>query len=394
MIKTYQYKLYNSKKNKYLNEQTKICGNIYNHCIALQYRYYKIYKKSLNKFKLQKHITKLKKTDKFSFWKKVNAQAIQDITDRIEKGYKAFFDNCKKKSKTRKVSPPSFKNVQQYSSFTFKQDGYKILSDNKIKINKRTYRYYKSRNIEGEIKCVNIKKDKLGDWYIYFVCKLENNSELISMTGKTAGFDFGCMSFLVKNDGEKIESPLFFKQNRKKITKANKKLSRKTKNSNNYQQARYDLAKIHKKVSNQRRDYHFKLANELCKTYDIMLFETLNIQSMTKEHGRKINDLGFSDFMNILEHKALEYGKTIHHIDKWFASTKICHSCGFKNDNLKEHNRTWVCPVCSEAHDRDINASINIINKGIKEIKFMDGASSSWKDDVRLDASQAVIAQS
>jgi putative transposase len=118
MIKTFKYKLYHSKKNRYLNEQTKIAGNIYNHCIALHYRYYKMYKKSLNKFRLQKHITKLKKTNKYSFWKKVNAQAIQEITDRIEKGYKAFFNNCKKESKTKKVSPPSFKKVRSYSSIT------------------------------------------------------------------------------------------------------------------------------------------------------------------------------------------------------------------------------------------------------------------------------------
>ena len=396
MIKTYKYKLYHSKKNKHLNEQTKICGNIYNHCIALHYKYYKMYKKHLNKYQLQKHITKLKKLDKYSFWKKVGSQSIQDITDRIEEGYQAFFKNCKKKTKTRKVSPPSFRKSQTYSSFTLKQAGYKILPYNQVKINKRIYKYYKSREMEGEIKCVNVKKDKLGDWYVYFICELENDSKLISMTGKTAGFDFGCMDFLVKNDGIKIKSPLFFKQNRKKITKANKKLSRKIKGSNNQKQAKHNLARIHKKVANQRRDFHFKLAKELCKTYDIMLFETLDISSMKKEHGRKINDLGFSDFMNILEHKALEYGKTIHHIDKWFASTKTCNSCGFKNNALTKRDRTWTCPKCLVSHNRDMNAAINIINKGSKELielnDFKDGASSCWTESVRLGASQAALA--
>ena len=103
MIKTFKYKLYHSRKNKYLNEQMKICGNIYNHCIALSRRYYRMYEKHLNKFRLQKHITKLKKLDKYSFWNKVGSQVIQDITDRIERGYIAFFNNCKKKIKTRKA---------------------------------------------------------------------------------------------------------------------------------------------------------------------------------------------------------------------------------------------------------------------------------------------------
>ncbi|MFW6173877.1 MAG: RNA-guided endonuclease InsQ/TnpB family protein [Elusimicrobiota bacterium] len=399
MIKTYKFKLYRSRKNKYLNEQTKIAGNIYNHCISLKKRYYKMYGKSLNKFKLQKHLTKLKKLDKYSYWKKVNAQAIQEITDRIERGYKAFFNNCKKKVKTRKVSPPSFKKARNYSSITFKQDGYKILPFNQVKIGKRIYKYWKSREIEGEVKCVTVKKDKLGDWYIYFVCSVEGNSKClmsISKTGKTAGFDFGCSTFLTQNNGEKIKSPEFFKQSKKQIAKANKKLSRKTKGSNNYKQAKVGLAKLHKKIANRRRDFHFKLANELCDKYDIMLFETLDIQSMEKEHGKKINDLGFSDFVRILEGKALENDKTIYHIDKWFTSTKNCNKCGYKNNNLTERDRTWVCPECSTKHDRDINAAINIINKGINELEFKqkDGASSCWREDVSLGECQAVFARS
>ena len=399
IVKTYKYKLYHSEKNKFLNEQTKICGNIYNHCIALHFRYYKIYGKHLNKFRLQKHITKLKKLNKYEFWNKVGSQAIQEITDRIEKGYKAFFDNCKKKTKTRKVSPPSFKKVRAYQSFTLKQAGYKILPYNQIKIGKRIYRYHKSRNFEGKVKVVSVKKDTVGDWYISITCELKNDPKLTSMTGKTAGFDFGCTTFLVQNNGDKIESPLFFKQNKKKVAKANQKLSKKTKGSNNYQQAKLGLARIHKIVRNKRNDFHFKLAKELCEFYDIMLFETLDISSMKKKHGKKINDLGFSDFMRILEDKALEYGKTIYHIDKWFASTKNCNHCGYKNNNLTLKDRTWICPICNTKHHRDMNAAMNIIDKGLQELslekenkKFMDGASSSWREDVSLDVSQAVLA--
>ena len=390
-MKTYKYKLYKSKKNKFLNEQTKICGNIYNHCIRLHYKYFKIYKKHINKYQLQKHIAKLKKLDKYYFWNKVGSQAIQEITDRIEKGYKAFFNNCKKKIKTRKVSPPSFKKVRTYSSFTFKQAGYKILPFNQVKIGKRVYKYHKSREIEGEVKCVTVKKDKLGDWYIYFVCSnSETNQELISMTGKTAGFDFGCTTFLTQDNGNKIESPLFFNKGRKDIEKANKNVSRKVKGSNNRNKAKLNLARTHKNIANRRKDFHFKLANQLCKDYDIMFFETLDIESMKKKHGKKINDLGFSDFMKILEYKALEYGKTINHIDKWFASTKICNSCGFKNDHLEQKDRTWKCPDCNTFHDRDINAGINIKRQGKKE--FMDGTSSISSDNISLGLCQAVVA--
>jgi len=392
MIKTYKYKLYNSKKTKELNTQTKICGNIYNHCIALHLRYYKTYHVSLNKYKLQKHLTKLKKMDKHSFWNQVGSQAIQDITDRIERSYKAFFNNCKKKKKTRKVSPPSFQKSRNYSSFTLKQAGYKFLPLNQVKIGKRIYKYWKCREIKGDIKCVTVKKDKLGDWYIYVVCNNQEIPKLIPMTGKTAGFDFGCTDFLVKNDSTKIQSPQFFKKNRNKIKKANQKLSKKVKGSNNFYKSKRNLVKLHKYVANCRRDFHFKLANKLCSEYDIMYFETLDINSMKKVHGKKINDLGFSDFMSILKNKALEYGRTIYCIDRWFASSKTCNHCGIKYD-LGKYETTWICPSCKTKHNRDYNAAINIFNEGTKNIKeFMDGASSISTDDIRLGLRQAVVA--
>jgi len=352
----------------------------------------------LNKYQLQKHITKLKKLEKYEFWNKVGSQAIQDITDRIEKGYQAFFNNCKLKKKTRKVGLPSFKNVRGYQSFTLKQAGYKCLEDNKIKINKRIYKYHYSNNMKGNTKCVTVKKDKLGDWYIYFIneVEIENNSKLTSMTGKTAGFDFGCMDFLTLDDGTKIKSPLFFNKNKKLVQKANQKISKKVKGSNSYKVARYNLAKTHKRIANKRKDFHFKLANQLCKEYDILYFETLDIESMKKDHGKKINDMGFSDFMRILEYKALEHGKTVCHIDKWFASTKICNSCGFKNNNLTPRDRTWTCPDCDTHHDRDINASINIKNQGVKELKkfkkIKERAFSCRLDNISLGIRQAVVA--
>lgn len=275
-----------------------------------------------------------------------------------------------------------------------------------VMVGKKIYKFWKSREIKGEIKCITIKKDKIGDWYVYIVCNMENVEEekipkSISKTGKTAGFDFGCMTFLTQNNGNKIQSPQFFKQSKKKITKANRKLSKKTKGSNNYNNAKRSLAKLHKKIGNQRRDFHFKLANELCSKHDKMFFETLDIQSMKKRHGKKINDLGFSDFMKILESKALEHNKSIHYIDKWFASTKTCNECGYKNDELNERIRTWICPECGKEHDRDTNAAMNIIRKGVEESanksnvisKISVGASTGWREDVSLGECQAVLAR-
>jgi len=202
------------------------------------------------------------------------------------------------------------------------------------------------------------------------------------MTDKTAGFDFGCSTFLTitsitDNTREhrkhsEITSPLFFKQSKNKISKANKSLSKKVKESNNYKKAKFNLARTHKKIKNQRHDFHFKTALDLCKNYDSMFFETLNIKSMMKEHGKKINDLGFSDFLNILKFKTKTKtcGNTIHCIDKWFASSKICNHCKYKNNDLKKWDKIWICPQCGTKHHRDENASDNILDKGINELKL------------------------
>ena len=146
-IKTYKFKLYAAKRNKKLHRQINAAGLAYNHCIALHKRYCHLYHKSLNKFALQKHLTKLKKIERFSYLKEIGSQALQDVTDRIDKAYKLFWTNLKNK---RKTAPPNFKKVRKYKSYTLKQAGWKLDEENgAIYIAKQKYRYFKSRNIEN-----------------------------------------------------------------------------------------------------------------------------------------------------------------------------------------------------------------------------------------------------
>lgn len=365
MRKSFKFKLYNSKKNKYFFDRINISGIIYNHCIALHRRYYKLTGKFLNCYRFQKHIAKLKKLQKYKFWKLVPSQAIQDIASRIDKAYQKFFKY--KAGKTfLKCGLPKFKKVKKYKSFTLKQAGCKLLTGNKIKIGKKVFKYSKSRDIEGDIKTLTIKRDCLGDYYLIFSC--DNVVSLVpdTTTGKSAGFDFGLKTFLTpSNDMEDIQSPLFFLQASEKIKKAGKNHSNKVRGSNNRKRAKLELAKIHKTIADKRKDFHFKLANKLIQTYDYLFFETLNIKAMQRLWGKKISDLGFSEFIKILEFKCIEYGKTIKFISKWFPSSKTCNICGYINNNLTLKDRKWDCPSCGSHLDRDLNAAINIKNQGI-----------------------------
>ena len=165
-MKTYKFKLYRQKKNKHLHQQIDIAGLIYNHAIALHRRYYKLTGKGLNLYALMKHITNLKQLPKYKHWNLVGSQAIQDIVQRIDKGYKLFFGNLKRKVRT---SPPSFKKVKRYSSFTLKQAGWKLLDKNRIRIQGIVYKFSKSRDIPPDVKTVTVKRDTLGNLFLYFV---------------------------------------------------------------------------------------------------------------------------------------------------------------------------------------------------------------------------------
>ena len=359
-MRTYCFKLYRSKRNKKLHRSIDIAGQIYNHLIALHKRYYRLYGKHLNVNKLMKHITKLKKQKRFAFWNQLGSQAIQDIAQRIERSYRLFFEKSKRGIKT---ASPSFKKIKKYKSFTLKQAGYRLLEGNKIVIMDNVYKYFKSRDIEGRIKTLTVKRDSLGDIYIYLTCETEE-AAVEPRSGKSVGLDFGLKQFLTASDGKIIESPFFFKQGMKEIRRLNRILSRKKKGSNNCKRALLDLARAHKKIANRRRDYHFKLAKKLAEEYTLICIEELNIKAMQRLWGRKVSDLGHSQFANILKRQCAKTGSTVAEIPRFYPSSKTCSDCGYVVDGLPLNVREWVCPECGSIHDRDLNAAVNILRVG------------------------------
>ena len=362
-MKTFCFKLYKSERNIKLHKQINAAGLIYNHCIALHKRYYKIFHRSLNTNKSKVHLTKLKKIFKFRYLLEIGSQAVQDVAERIGRAYQLFFRNLKRKIR---CSPPSFKKVKKYKSFTLKQAGWKLdESSYTLKINGQNYRYFQSRRIIGKIRTITIKRDNLGDIYVYIVTDA-TDFEIRTRTGNRVGFDFGLKKFLTASDGINIESPLFFVQNSKLIKQAGRKLSRKVKGSNNRWRARLELARLYKKSANQRHDFHFKLAHRLCLEYDVICIEDLNIKAMQRLYGRKIGDLAFSDFASILKYEASKFGTEIIEVNRYFASSQICHCCGYQNPETKDLSvREWKCPECGAKHDRDRNAAINILKYGL-----------------------------
>ena len=282
------------------------------------------------------------------------------MIERIDFGYQKFFAKQNRR-------PPKFRSRHRYQSYTLKKEGHKFLDGNKVLISfgyrgkiKRTFRYHKSRNFDVEsVRTVTILRDRVGDLWLCVVAKAESSKSIIAKTGKTAGFDFGLKTYLMASDGTKIQSPQFFKRNSRWIKKANRMLSRKQKGSNNRHRARVHCARVHRRVANQREAFHWWLARHLCKQYDTLCFETLNLEGMRKLWGRKINDLGFADFLTTLKYVAEKTGKTVVQIDRWLPSSKTCSACGTVKENLELRERIYRCE-CGFVSDRDYNAAINI----------------------------------
>jgi putative transposase len=353
-MKAYKFKIYASSRNRHLKRMVNASGVIYNHCIALHKRYYRIWGKHLNCAKLQKHIAKWRK--RIVFWQTVGSQAVQNICQRIEKGYELFFKHHK-----RGVRPPKFKKVRKYKSFTLKQAGYKFLGGNRVKLGSKVYQYWNSQEIEGQIKTVTIKRSPLGEMWMIVVTDWTQSSDVAKFeTGKTAGFDFGLKTFLTTSDGEEIESPQFLKSDLKDLAKANRALSSKCKGSANWHRARLHLARVYERITNRRNDWFWKLAHRLTDRYDALFFETLNLDGMKRLWGRKVSDLAFGEFMQIIQWVAKKKGKLVACIDRWYPSSKTCSNCGHIHKTLELSDRLWRCPSCHLVNDRDKNAAVNI----------------------------------
>ena len=375
-MKIYKFKLYSNHGNRELHKTIDGHAFVWNHCVALQRRYYGIYGKYISKFRLINHISKLKRLPCFAHWNQLPSQAIQDVVARIDKGYRAMFEA---RAKGKAWGRPRFKPRRKYKSFTLLQAGWKLLPGNKIQIGKRIYHYFKSRDVRGAPKRCTIKRDAIGDIYICILTDYEEPDHNRVMTGKIAGFDFGLKRYLTGHNGHDIESPLFFKRSLNAIKRASRNHSRKRKGSKNRERARLDLARRHRKIDRQREDFHWKLAHLLTDLYDEIRLEDLNLKGIKALWGRKVSDLGFADFVAKLKYIAAKKGVKVKFIDKWYPSSRTCSICWVVNDTLNLRDRSWECQDCGTIHDRDRNAAINIFRVGASTLEGEDisGDSSS-----------------
>ena len=313
------------------------------------------------------HLTELKRTT-HPHWKALPSQAMQAELERIHAAYDRFF----KKLGGR----PKIKKQHKFKSFTLKQAGWKIAEnrltitlrkwqDSKWKLDRVPYTFFKHRVFHGKIVCITLKRNACGDYWLCITTDF-TDTEPLPATGESVGADFGMKdAFLTLSIGEKIQSPQPLKQSLNQLRTLNKSLSRKKKGSNGWWRCVRQLARLYRRSAHQRKDFHWKLATYLCKKFDVIVLETLNLDGMKRLWGRKVSDLAFYQFVEILKYKCIKHKRHFVQIEQWKATTKPCSDCGHHNENLSLSDRQWTCPECGSHHDRDINAAINILQAGI-----------------------------
>ncbi|MDA0637370.1 transposase [Nonomuraea sp. MCN248] len=313
-------------------------------------------------------ITEAKKRPDRVWLGEVSAVVLQQALADCTRAFRNFFASLSGKRKGPKLGAPrlrSRKDSRQAIRFT-RNARFSITPGGKLrlpKIGEVAVRW--SRELPSEPSSVSVIKDAAGRFFASFV--VEVSTSPLPESGIESGIDLGLGHFAVLSDGRKIDSPRFLRRAEKKLKRAHKALSRKEKGSKNRAKARLVVARRHAKVADARREFHYRLSIQLIRENQAVYVEDLAVKGLARTRlAKSVHDAGWSSFVAMLEYKARLYGRTFVKVSRWFPSSKLCSVCGAVRQDMPLSVREWTCS-CGAAHDRDINAALNILAAGRAE---------------------------
>lgn len=356
MLRAYKYRIYPNEEQKIFLAKTFGCVRfVYNKMLEDRIRIYET--------KVEEKLpTPAKYKTEFEFLKEVDSMALCNAQMNLDKAYRNFFRDKKvgfPKFKSRKKDKDAFTTNNQKGTINV-IEGYL-----KIPKLKSLIKIKQHRDINGVIKSVTISKRPSGKYFVSIL--VEEDIQELPKNDNQVGVDLGISDLAILSDGIKFENPRFIKQSEKKLAREQRKMSKMKKESKNREKQRIKVARIYEKIINQRKNYLHNITSKLIKNYGFISLEDLSSSNLMKNKrlAKAIADVSWFEFNRQLEYKAKWYGRKVVKISRWFPSSQICSKCGIKTGKKPLHIRKWICE-CGAEHDRDINASINILNEGKK----------------------------
>jgi len=376
---SYKFRIYPTEEQEEIFAKTfGCCRFVYNYILATIKVIYQREKRFLSCYEAINLISALKRKDGYEWLKEVNSQSLQATVINLYSGITAFFE--------KRGAFPKFKNKRKKQNFRIPQH-FSLQKSKRgnwflcIPKCKSRIRIEVHREVHGVIKQITITKDCDDRYYASLNCEVSDDhfkreySEL-----REEGIDLGLKFFAVISNGEKVEAPKLLRESEQNLIRAQRRLSRKEIGSANYEKARKKVARLHKIVSNQRKDFAHKLSSRLVNENHVIYLETLNIAGMIRNRclAKSIADAGWGEFVRQLIYKALRRGGKIVFIGMFEPTSKCCSYCGTKNNELKLSDRIWQCKSCGVWLDRDGNASRNIKRLGqeMSNVKLVESSAS------------------
>lgn len=367
--RAYKFRIYPNDAQKILFARTFGCVRmVYNHWLDRKIKQYEENKANVTYTVCAKEMAEMKKTEAYAFLREVDSIALQQSLRHLDTAFQNFFKQPKtgfSRFKSKKRNKSSYSTICINGNITI-SNGYLKLP----KIGQVRLKQHRAVLNGYRLKSVTVSQTPGGKYYASILFQYEDQvQEKEKEMQRFLGLDFSMHELYRDSNGNEPAYPRYYRKAEKKLVREQRRLSKMQKGSNNRSKQRIKVAKLHEKVSNQRKDFLHKQSRQITNAYDCICIEDLDMKAMSRSlnFGKSVSDNGWGMFTTFLKYKLEEQGKKLVKVDKFFASSQICSACGYKNTKTKNLAlRKWDCPQCGIHHDRDVNAAINIRNEGMR----------------------------
>ena len=299
----------------------------------------------------------------YPFLKEVDKFALTNAIYDLDTAFKNFYAKRSNYPKFKSKKNPNKSYTTNFTNNNIAVD----FDNNIIKLPKLGLVKAKvHRKINGRIINATVSITKTNKYYIAITT--EEEIEPLKEVNKVVGIDLGIKDLCITSEGEKIENIKVLQKYETNIKKLQRQLSKKQKGGKNYNKTKRKIALYYEKIKNIRNDYLHKVTTRIINENQVIITENLYVKSMMQDShiAKNIADVSWRELTRQLSYKANWYGRTYIRVDKYYASSQTCHICGYKNSKVKDLSvRNWICPKCNITHNRDENAAINILYKGL-----------------------------